>query len=88
MTSRVYRLISSPCTLTTILVAQTVYSSGSLSNLESGTSSSSVKSKRRSKRTARHSHVLPYISYRIGLCLSESRRGVKSRDVISAHTIQ
>ena len=55
MSSCVYRLISSPCTLTTVLVAPTVYSSGSLSNLEPGTSSSSGKTvKGRNERLAIH----------------------------------
>ena len=55
MSSRVYRLISSPCTLTTVLVAPTVYSSGSFSNLEPETSSSSVKTvKDRSELLAIH----------------------------------
>ena len=55
MSSHFYRLILSPFTLPTVLVAPTVYSSGFLSNLEPGTSSSSVKTvKDRSELLAIH----------------------------------
>ena len=66
------------------LNCSTVYSSGSRSNLDPGTPSSSVKTvKHCCALLAIRIHFL-YFSYRIGLCLSESQRGSEIRDVISA----
>lgn len=66
------------------LNCSTVYSSGSRSNLDPGTPSSSVKTvKHYCALLAIRIHFL-YFSYRIGLCLSESQRGSEIRDVISA----
>ena len=62
----------------------TVYSSESLSNFDPGTLSSSIRTVKDCCALLAIRKIFPYFSYRVGLCLSESRRGLKFRDVINA----
>ena len=55
----------------------TVYSSGSLSNSNPGTPSLFVTTVKHSGTLFPIRIISPYFYYRIGLCLSESRRGLK-----------
>ena len=62
----------------------TVYSFRSLPNFDPGTPSSSVRTVNDCRALLAIRIIFPHFSYKIELCLSESRGGLKFRDVISA----